>query len=260
MNSNTTSISAPAWALYPAIDICDGVCVRLTQGDFGRLSQYNPSPVDQALDFVRQGARCLHVVDLDGAREGTARNRGLITEIVRRCSDSFVQIGGGVRDEDTVAAYLDAGAGAVIIGTACLTQPDWVAGMAKRYPGRIRIGLDARGGRLASAGWLQSSELSAIEVARRFSFPDISAIIYTDIDKDGTLVGVNLAATVELAQAQPIPVIASGGVADLADVRAVHHSRHQNLAGVIIGRALYTGALELSDAVKNCGTDGPPQT
>ena len=239
-----------AWALYPAIDILGGACVRLRQGNFDRPDEYNSDPIDQATAFATLGARCMHIVDLDGAREGSTRNRAIIVEIIRRCSGVFVQVGGGIRDEESVDGYLEAGAGAVIIGTACLTRPDWVNDMAVRYPGRICISLDARRGRLAVSGWQEQSEALAVDVAKRFAYPEISAIIYTDIDRDGLLGGINLQACLAMASAQEIPVIVSGGVASMEDVRRVHQCRRDNLAGVIMGRALYTGALDLQEAIR----------
>ena len=247
------------WNLYPAIDLCDGVCVRLSQGDFSRREDYNSDPVDQAGQFVEQGARCLHMVDLDGARLGSMKNRQIIESVVRAYPQLYIQVGGGIREQATIDQYLQMGIGAVIIGTECLLNPDWVQKMGQEYPQRIKLGLDARAGQLAVSGWTEQSTATALEIAKLFSFPEIAGIIYTDIDKDGMLSGANVEATAALATQQDIPVIASGGVGRMNDIEKIYAHRQDNISGVIVGKALYAGAIDFRQAMRDFGGEAAQQ-
>lgn len=238
------------FALIPAIDLLGARCVRLTQGRYEEATVYADDPAAQAADFVRAGARRLHVVDLDGAREGSPRNAAVIRRIVERAGDVPVQVGGGLRSAEHVAAALDLGVERAILGTAALRDPDFVRDCAKRFPGRVAVGIDARDGRVAVQGWLETSEARALDLARRFEDAGVAALVYTDIARDGTLVGPNLEATGALADAVDIPVILSGGVASEDDVLAAAALAPRGVAGAIVGRALYTGAVDLARALE----------
>jgi phosphoribosylformimino-5-aminoimidazole carboxamide ribotide isomerase len=229
--------------LFPAIDLKDGECVRLEQGDMARATVFNRDPAAQAAAFAAQGFEYLHVVDLDGAFAGKPMNAGAVERILAAVSIP-VQLGGGIRDMATVEAWLGKGVRRVIIGTAAVRDPAFVKAAAQRYPGRVAVGLDARDGKVAVAGWAETSALGADEVARRFADAGVAAIVYTDIARDGLLKGLNLDATVTLAERISIPVIASGGLASLDDVKALLAPRAQKLAGAIAGRALYDGRLD----------------
>jgi phosphoribosylformimino-5-aminoimidazole carboxamide ribotide isomerase len=234
--------------LFPAIDLKDGLCVRLEQGDPARATVFNRDAAAQAHAFEAQGFEYLHVVDLDGAFAGQPMNAAAVDRILEAVSVPL-QLGGGIRDTATVEAWLEKGVTRVIIGTAAVRDPPFVRQAARDYPGQIAVGLDARDGKVAVQGWAETSELTALEIARRFEDVGVAAIIYTDVARDGMLTGLNLDATIALAEAVSIPVIASGGLASLADVQALLAPRAQKLAGAIAGRALYDGRLDAAAAL-----------
>jgi phosphoribosylformimino-5-aminoimidazole carboxamide ribotide isomerase len=231
--------------LYPAIDLKDGACVRLRRGAMKDATVYNRDPLDQARKFEAAGASWLHLVDLDGAFTGKPVNRKAMEEIVKAVKISC-QVGGGIRELVAIESWLGAGAARVILGTVALKDPALVREACKKFPGRIALGIDARGGKVAVEGWAETSEVTALDLAQRFSDAGAAAIIFTDIDRDGLLKGVNVAATGHLAAALTIPVIASGGVAGLDDLAALAKTK---VAGCIIGRALYDGGLDLAAAL-----------
>jgi phosphoribosylformimino-5-aminoimidazole carboxamide ribotide isomerase len=235
--------------LFAAIDLKDGVCVRLEQGDMSRATIFHPDPAAQAHAFELQGFEYLHVVDLNGAFTGHPVNAAAIDRILETVALPL-QLGGGIRDMPTIDAWLEKGVNRVIIGTAAVREPALVKAAAKKYPGRIAVGLDARDGKVAVAGWAETSELSVLEIARRFEDAGVAAIIYTDISRDGLLKGLNLDATIALAEAVSIPVIASGGLASLEDVNRLLAPRAAKLAGAIAGRALYDGRLNATEALR----------
>jgi phosphoribosylformimino-5-aminoimidazole carboxamide ribotide isomerase len=234
--------------LFPAIDLKDGLCVRLEEGDMARATIFHRDPAAQAQAFEAQGFEYLHIVDLDGAFAGRPVNAAAIDRILETTAVPL-QLGGGIRELATVEAWLEKGVNRVIIGTAAVRNPALVKEAARRHPGRIAVGLDARSGKVAVEGWAETSELAALDIARRFEDAGVSAIIYTDIDRDGLLKGLNLEATIALADAVSIPVIASGGLASIADVKALLLPRACKLAGAIAGRALYDGRLNAAEAL-----------
>ena len=234
--------------LFPAIDLKNGQCVRLEQGDMARATVFNLDPAAQAKSFATQGFEYLHVVDLDGAFAGKPVNAQAVEAMLKAVSMP-VQLGGGIRDRATIEAWLGKGVTRVIIGTAAVRDPALVKEAAGAFPGRIVVGLDARDGKVAVDGWAATSELSAFELARRFEDAGVAAIVYTDVARDGMLKGLNLDATIALADAVSIPVIASGGFASIDDVRALLAARAQKLAGAIVGRALYDGRLDAAEAL-----------
>ena len=234
--------------LFPAIDLKDGACVRLEQGDLKRATVFHRDPAAQAKAFEAQGFEYLHVVDLDGAFAGKPVNAAAVEGILEATAIP-VQLGGGIRDVDTVEAWLDEGVTRVIIGTAAVRDPAFVREAAALYPARIVVALDARDGMVAVEGWAQTSELTALDVAKRFEDAGVAALIYTDISRDGLLTGLNLEATIALAGAVDIPVIASGGLASIADVKALLDPRARKIAGAIAGRALYDGRLDAAAAL-----------
>lgn len=234
--------------LFPAIDLKNGQCVRLEQGDMARATVFNLDPAAQAKSFAAQGFEYLHVVDLDGAFAGKPMNARAVEAMLDAVSLP-VQLGGGIRDLKTVEAWLEKGIARVIIGTAAVRDPAFVKSAAQRFPGRIAVGLDARDGKVAVEGWAETSEVTALEIARRFEDAGVAAIIFTDISRDGLLKGLNLEATIELAERITVPVIASGGLASIEDVRALLSPRARKLAGAIAGRALYDGRLDPAQAL-----------
>ena len=234
--------------LYPAIDLKDGLCVRLEQGDMARATVFNHDPAAQAKIFAGQGFEYLHVVDLDGAFAGRPMNARAVERILAAVTVPL-QLGGGVRGLATVESWLGKGVSRVVIGTAAVRDPAFVKAAAKRFPGKVAVGLDARDGKVAVAGWAETSELSALEIARRFEDAGVAAIVYTDISRDGLLKGLNLDATIALADQVSIPVIASGGLKSIEDVQALLQPRAQKLAGAIAGRALYDGRLDAGQAL-----------
>ena len=234
--------------LFPAIDLKNGEAVRLQQGDMTRATVFSRDPAAQAQAFERQGFAYLHLVDLDGAFAGKPVNAAAVERILAAVKIP-VQLGGGIRDRATIDAWLAKGIRRVIIGTAAVRDPAFVAAAARAYPQRVAVALDARDGKVAVEGWSQTSQFSAIEVARRFEDAGVAAIVYTDVDRDGMLKGLNLDATIALAEQVSISVIASGGLASLADVRALVAPRARKLEGAIVGRALYDGRLDAPAAL-----------
>jgi phosphoribosylformimino-5-aminoimidazole carboxamide ribotide isomerase len=234
--------------LFPAIDLKEGLAVRLEQGDMARATVFNRDPAEQARIFAAQGFQYLHLVDLDGAFAGRPMNTAAVERILAAVQIP-VQLGGGIRDRATIEAWLGKGVTRVIIGTAAVRDPALVKTAAGAFPGRIVVGLDARDGKVAVEGWAATAELSALDLARRFEDAGVAAIVYTDVARDGMLKGLNLDATIALADAVSIPVIASGGLASIDDVRALLAARAQKLAGAIVGRALYDGRLNAAEAL-----------
>jgi phosphoribosylformimino-5-aminoimidazole carboxamide ribotide isomerase len=234
--------------LFPAIDLKDGACVRLEQGDMARATVFHRDPAAQARAFAAQGFEYLHVVDLDGAFAGKPVNAASVESILA-AAKMPLQLGGGIRDLATVAAWLDKGVSRVIIGTAAVRDPALVKDAAARFPGQVAVGLDARDNKVAVQGWAETSELAALDIAKRFEDAGVAALIYTDISRDGLLTGLNLDATIALADAVSIPVIASGGLASLEDVRLLLQPHAKKLAGAIAGRALYDGRLDAAAAL-----------
>ncbi|HZR89573.1 MAG TPA: 1-(5-phosphoribosyl)-5-[(5-phosphoribosylamino)methylideneamino]imidazole-4-carboxamide isomerase [Bradyrhizobium sp.] len=235
--------------LFPAIDLKNGQCVRLEQGDMARATVFNLDPAAQAKSFAAQGFEYLHVVDLDGAFAGKPVNAQAV-EAMLKAVTMPVQLGGGIRDIGTVEAWLAKGVARVIIGTAAVRDPELVKAAARKYPGRIAVGLDARDGKVAVEGWAETSQVTALEIAQRFEDAGVAAIIFTDISRDGLLKGLNLEATIALADRIAIPVIASGGLASIDDVKAMLQPKAKKLAGAIAGRALYDGRLDPAAALK----------
>ena len=235
--------------LFPAIDLKDGLCVRLQQGDMARATVFNRDPAAQAHAFEREGFRHLHIVDLDGAFAGKPMNGSAVERILETVG-LCVQLGGGIRNMATIEGWLEKGVNRVIIGTAAVRDPALVKEAAKKFPKRVAVGLDARDGKVTVEGWAETSELTALEIARRFEDAGVAAIIYTDVARDGMLKGLNLDATIALADAISIPVIASGGLASIDDVRQMIEPRAQKLEGAIVGRALYDGRLDAAEALK----------
>jgi phosphoribosylformimino-5-aminoimidazole carboxamide ribotide isomerase len=238
--------------LWPAIDLRAGRCVRLLQGDYARETVFGEDPIAMVRRFTAAGARRLHVVDLDGAKEGVPAQADLVGRMVAAAGVPC-QLGGGIRNLETARRYLDAGVARVIVGSVAIEDPDLLRQIAAEFPGRVILGLDARGGRVAVRGWIDTSPLTAVEVARRHSDLPLAAIVYTDIATDGMLSGPNLAALEEMIAATPHPVIASGGVATAEDIRRVAAI---GAAGCIVGRALYDGGLSLPQALEAAGDSG----
>jgi phosphoribosylformimino-5-aminoimidazole carboxamide ribotide isomerase len=234
--------------LFPAIDLKNGQCVRLEQGDMARATVFSLDPAAQARAFAAQGFEYLHVVDLDGAFAGKPINAQAV-EAMLKAVTMPVQLGGGIRDLKTVEAWLAKGISRVIIGTAAVRDPELVKGAAKKFPGRVAVGLDARDGKVAVEGWAETSQVTALEIAGRFEDAGVAAIIFTDIARDGLLKGLNLDVTIALAERISIPVIASGGFASIEDVKALLAPRATKLAGAIAGRALYDGRLDSAAAL-----------
>ena len=235
--------------LFPAIDLKNGEAVRLEQGDMARATVFHRDPAEQARTLASQGFEYLHIVDLDGAFAGKPMNAAAVERILAAVRIP-VQLGGGIRDHATIEGWLGKGVTRVIIGTAAVRDPALVKAAAKRFPGRVAVGLDARDGMVAVQGWAESSQLSVLDIARRFEDAGVAAIVYTDIARDGMLKGLNIDATIGLADAVSIPVIASGGLASLDDIRALLHPRAKKLAGAIAGRALYDGRFDAAAALK----------
>jgi phosphoribosylformimino-5-aminoimidazole carboxamide ribotide isomerase len=237
--------------VIPAIDLKDGQCVRLRQGRMDDATVFSDDPVAMAAHWVAQGARRLHLVDLNGAFAGAPVNGDAVRAIARAHPDLPIQIGGGIRSADTIEAYLGAGVCYVIIGTKAVKDPDFVTRVCRDFPDRIIVGIDARDGRVATEGWAEVTEVRAVDLARRFAADGVSAIVYTDIERDGMLGGVNLDATLAVAAAG-IPVIASGGVTNLEDIRALRKVAGRGILGAITGRAIYEGTLDLAAAQALC--------
>jgi phosphoribosylformimino-5-aminoimidazole carboxamide ribotide isomerase len=235
--------------IWPAIDLRGGKCVRLVQGDYRRELVFGEDPAAMAKTLVEQGAECLHLVDLDGARDGQPANldsiRGILAAVDVPC-----ELGGGIRDEATIVRLNELGLSRLVIGTKALREPDWFRAVVRRFPGKLVLGIDARDGRVATDGWLKTSSMPAVDLARQFDDERLAAIIYTDIAKDGMLAGPNVAAMREMQQSTQLPVIASGGVTTADDVARLAAA---GLAGCIIGRALYEGKLTLAEALHAAG-------
>lgn len=234
--------------LFPAIDLKNGEAVRLQQGDMARATVFNRDPAAQAKAFEQQGFEYLHLVDLDGAFAGKPINAAAVERILAAVKIP-AQLGGGIRDRATIENWLGKGVARVIIGTAAVRDPSLVKEAARAYPGRVAVGLDARNGRVAVEGWAETSELAVLDIAKRFEDAGVAAIIYTDVARDGMLKGLNLEATITLADGVSIPVIASGGLASIEDIHALLAPRAQKLAGAIAGRALYDGRLDAAAAL-----------
>ncbi|MGI9373190.1 MAG: 1-(5-phosphoribosyl)-5-[(5-phosphoribosylamino)methylideneamino]imidazole-4-carboxamide isomerase [Hyphomicrobiales bacterium] len=238
--------------LFPAIDLKDGQCVRLKLGDMDQATVFNDSPAAQAASFERQGFEYLHIVDLNGAFEGKPVNGDAVEAILGAISMP-AQLGGGIRDLDTIATWLEKGIARVILGTVAVRDPDLVKEACKAFPGQVAVGIDAKGGKVAVEGWAETSELTAIDLAQQFEDAGVAAIIYTDIDRDGVLKGLNIPSTLELAHAVSIPVIASGGLASIDDIKRLVEPDCAILEGAISGRALYDGRLDADEALAMLG-------
>lgn len=237
--------------LYPAIDLKDGACVRLRHGDMDKATVYATDPAAQAEAFADLGFPWLHVVDLNGAFAGRSVNGAAVEAILEAVSPGMrVQLGGGIRDMAAIEGWLDRGVRRVILGTVAVRDPALVRAAARRFPGQVAVGIDARGGRVAVEGWAETADLSATDLARRFEDAGVAAIIYTDIDRDGVLAGLNIEATLSMAGAVSIPVIASGGLASLADIERLLEPDARILDGAISGRALYDGRLDPAAALE----------
>jgi phosphoribosylformimino-5-aminoimidazole carboxamide ribotide isomerase len=236
--------------LIPAIDIKDGRCVRLRQGQMDQETVYGENPVDMAKRWIDAGARRLHIVDLNGAIAGRPENADIIHEIAENWPDVPIQVGGGIRDEDTIQTYLDVGVSYVIVGTKAVTTPHFVSDICLEFPGHIIVGLDAKNGKLATNGWSKLSHHGVIDMARRFEDDGVAAIIFTDIGRDGMMNSINIDATVELCREVTVPIIASGGITNLDDIRALCRAADEGIAGAITGRAIYEGTLDFAAAQK----------
>jgi len=234
--------------VIPAIDLKDGACVRLSQGKMDQATVYSDDPVEMARRWEAEGAQRLHIVDLDGAIAGKPVNLKLV-EKIRAAVNLDIEIGGGIRSMETVKQYCDAGVTYIILGTAAITRPDFLAAACDTYPGRIIVGIDACNGMVAVRGWTETTSVTAIEVARRIDSTRVAAIIFTDISRDGMLTGPNITSTAALAQAGTIPIIASGGISSIEDVLKLVPLEPQGVIGVIIGRALYTGTIDLRQCI-----------
>jgi phosphoribosylformimino-5-aminoimidazole carboxamide ribotide isomerase len=234
--------------VFPAIDLKEGQVVRLAEGDMARATVYGDNPAAQALLFAEAGAQFLHVVDLDGAFAGKAQNRGAV-EAILEAFPGHVQLGGGIRTPEAVAGWFDLGVSRVVIGTAALKDPQFVRDMAGEFPGGIVVAVDARDGMVATEGWAEVSDVSIVDMARRFEDAGVASLLFTDIGRDGLLKGCNVEATVDLARATALPVIASGGVKGLDDIRMLSLHAKDGIEGVITGRALYDGRLDLAAAI-----------
>ena len=249
--------------VIPAIDLLDGKCVRLYQGDYNQASIFNDNPVEVARQWATEGATRLHVVDLDGAKEGKSVNLPVI-EAIAKAIEIPVQVGGGLRDRAGVARLLDTGVQRAILGTVAVEKPELVTQLCNEFPQQIVVGIDARNGMVATRGWLETSEVAATDLAQRMAQQGAAAIIYTDIHRDGTLSGPNMDALRELAESIDIPVIASGGVSSLTDLLSLLSLEPIGVTGVIVGRAIYTGDVSLKEAVRAVGDgrwqDVPPDT
>jgi len=234
--------------LFPAIDLKDGQCVRLKLGEMASATVYNADPAAQAREFERQGFEWLHVVDLNGAFAGKSVNSAAVGAILKATRNP-VQLGGGIRTIPQIEDWLDRGLARVILGTVAVREPELVREACRLFPGKVAVGIDARGGKVAVEGWAEASSLGAVELAKKFEGAGVAAIIYTDIDRDGVLTGINWEATIALADAVSIPVIASGGLASMADIRRMTMPDARKLEGAISGRALYDGRIDPAEAL-----------
>jgi phosphoribosylformimino-5-aminoimidazole carboxamide ribotide isomerase len=238
--------------IIPAIDLKDGQCVRLRQGLMEDTTVFSDDPVSMAQRWVDGGARRLHLVDLNGAFAGEPVNGEVVTAIARAYPELPVQIGGGIRDLATIEHYVKAGVSYVIIGTKAVKEPEFVTEACRAFPGRVIVGLDAKDGLVATDGWAEVSEIKATDLARRFEADGVESIVYTDINRDGMMQGVNVEATVAMAEASSIPVIASGGITNMEDIKALNARSAVGICGAITGRAIYEGTLDVADAQRWC--------
>jgi phosphoribosylformimino-5-aminoimidazole carboxamide ribotide isomerase len=238
--------------IFPAIDLKDGNCVRLEKGEMNRATIFNNNPADQGMKFEKQGFKWIHIVDLNGAFEGKPVNINPVKEIIKSVKIPL-QLGGGIRDIATIENWLDAGVSRVILGTIALRNPEIVKQACKNFPGQIVVGVDGKGGQVAVEGWAETSEVSVVELAKKFEDAGVSAILYTDVARDGMLQGVDLSGTKLLAESVNIPVIASGGVAGIEDIKAVKDIESSGVCGVVVGRALYDGRIDIEEALKIAG-------
>jgi len=236
--------------IIPAIDLKDGKCVRLRQGRMEDETIFSDDPVAVAAQWVEQGARRLHIVDLNGAFAGEPVNAGVVHEIAKAFPDLPIQIGGGIRDEDTIQTYLNAGVQYVIIGTKAVNQPHFINDICAEFPGHIIVGLDAKDGKVAIDGWSKLSKHDVIDMAKHFENDGVVSIVYTDIGRDGMMTGVNVESTVKLAQAVKIPIIASGGITNIEDIKSLCAAQDEGIMGAITGRAIYEGTLDFAEAQK----------
>lgn len=248
VSATTPTSGGAALILFPAIDLKDGQCVRLKLGEMSEATVFNDDPAAQARMFESQGFEYLHIVDLNGAFEGRPVNAAAV-EAILGAIEMPAQLGGGIRDLKTIEMWLEKGIRRVILGTVAVRDPDLVREACKKFPGQIAVGIDAKGGKVAVEGWAETSELTAVALARRFEDAGVAAIIYTDIERDGVLKGLNLPATAELARAVKIPVIASGGLASIDDIKALVQPEYAMLEGAISGRALYDGRIDPKEAL-----------
>ncbi|MEA5445090.1 1-(5-phosphoribosyl)-5-[(5-phosphoribosylamino)methylideneamino]imidazole-4-carboxamide isomerase [Gammaproteobacteria bacterium AB-CW1] len=244
--------------VIPAIDIQDGRCVRLRQGKLDDATVFSEDPAEVARRWVEAGAERVHVVDLDGAKAGRPVNDGVVRDIVAACGDIPVQVGGGIRDEDSADAYLSTGVEWVIIGTKAVNTPHFVEDLCVEYPGRIIVGLDARDGKVAIDAWSKLSEHDVLDLAQKYEGDGVCAIIFTDISKDGMMAGPAVDSTAELARSINIPVIASGGVSKLDDLKALATYQEEGIQGAIVGRAIYDGGMDLAEAIRHFHGDPRP--
>ena len=241
--------------IIPAIDLKDGQCVRLRQGEMDDATVYGSDPVEMAARWVEQGARRLHLVDLNGAFDGKPVNGEAVMAIAKAYPELPIQIGGGIRSLQTIEQYLEAGVNYVIIGTKAVKEPEFVTEACREFPNSVIVGLDAKNGLVATDGWAEVSEIKATELAKRFEQDGVSSIIYTDISRDGMMQGVNIDATVEMAKASGLKVIASGGVTNMDDIRALQDVADAGILGAITGRAIYEGQLDLAEAQSYCDAE-----
>lgn len=240
--------------IIPAIDLKDGACVRLRQGLMDDSTVYGDNPVEMARRWVEAGTRRLHLVDLNGAFDGKPINGDAVTSIAKAYPDLPIQIGGGIRNLETIEHYINAGVNYLIIGTRAVKDPGFVSEACKAFPGHIIVGLDAKDGLVATDGWAQVSDIKATELAKRFEQDGVESIVYTDISRDGMMQGVNVEQTVAMARASSIPVIASGGITNMSDVEALALVEGEGILGAITGRAIYEGTLNVAEAQRYCDT------
>lgn len=238
--------------IIPAIDLKDGECVRLRQGRMDESTVFSKNPVDMARQWVEKGARRLHLVDLNGAFAGEPVNGNVVQAIAHEFPELPIQIGGGIRNIETIERYLEAGVNYVILGTAAVKNPSFVEEACRHFRGHIIVGLDAKDGMVATDGWAEVSNVKATDLAKEFDKHDVSAIVYTDISRDGMMQGVNVEATVAMAEASSIPVIASGGITNLEDIKALSAVAEKGILGAITGRAIYEGTLDVKEAQHFC--------
>ncbi len=238
--------------IIPAIDLKDGQCVRLRQGLMEDVTVFSDSPIEMAVQWVEQGARRLHLVDLNGASEGQPINAKSVTEITKAFPDLPVQIGGGIRSMQIANTYIEAGISYLIIGTMAVTNPEFISELCRQFPDKVIVGLDANDGLVATKGWAKQTDLNVVDLSKKFEQDGVSAIVYTDIARDGMMQGVNVEATVHLAKQTSIPIIASGGITNMEDISGLLVEAHSGIMGAITGRAIYEGTLDFKQAQQLC--------